>query len=119
MSNCRYIDHEYLCEKEELEAEVAELRREAERLQKRCNLFEESFNSAKACWHAACNDIDKRDKALRRVVEALSNKEVEWSAGSMRNRCPWCDGLYDEHRRGCERQSALLEIREVPDVVEG
>lgn len=45
--------------------------------------------------------------AIAALREALENKDVEWSSGPERNKCPWCNGLYQDHRPNCERQEAL------------
>ena len=44
---------------------------------------------------------------VQKIREALGNKDVEWSSGPYRNKCPWCDGLYPTHREDCKRQETL------------
>ena len=49
----------------------------------------------------------EKDATIATLREALGNKEVEWSSGPYRNKCPWCDGLYPTHRQDCKRQEVL------------
>jgi len=49
----------------------------------------------------------KAQLAVERLRGALGDKEVEWSAGPYRNKCPWCDGLHPDHKRDCKRQEVL------------
>ena len=48
-----------------------------------------------------------KDTTIATLREALGDKEVEWSSGPYRNKCPWCDGLYPTHRQDCKRQEVL------------
>ena len=59
--------------------------------------------------HGRISELEAENGRLR---EALANKDVEWSSGPERNKCPWCNGLYEEHRPNCERQKALWREEE-------
>ena len=46
----------------------------------------------------------------------IKGTEVEWAAGPYRNKCPWCDGLYPDHKDDCAlirmKMQNILAIRQ-------
>ena len=73
----------------------------------RCEHCFEQWNS-----HRDGCVVDEAIRTIATLREVLGNRDVEWSSGPERNKCPWCNGLYEEHRPNCERQKALWREEE-------
>lgn len=51
------------------------------------------------------------ETSLTEALHILSDKDASWSAGPYRNTCPWCNGLYPDHRETCQKQSILYDAK--------
>ena len=57
---------------------------------------------------SAINSLERQNRQL-----ASTLKEVEWvHTGSGGMECPWCHGLYPDHRPDCRRQGILRDVEE-------
>ena len=56
----------------------------------------------------------KEEEANARLsLEVLQTVEwVPWLSGG--THCPWCDGLYPDHKADCARQAAIAAVEEGP-----
>src|SRR3989304_4681893 len=75
-----------------------------------CALHEDRLGPGAEC--AVCTtakQVIELECVVIRLTRLLTDATVEWSTGPYRNRCPWCDDMYGNHRRTCPQQAALSD----------